>query len=1050
MRSCHGQLKGRPKRPFLAAWRQTLAPVALALLLCSATSLSLHAALLGNNIQVSGPGGRFPDVAFNSVDGKYLVVWPDYNALRIFGRFVTTTGTVTGAPFPISDAGFGALYPAIAYNASGNEFLVTWDDAGDRGGVIFGQRVRGSDGALMGTNFFIGTRYGGIRSAVAWSPVSSTYLVVYWGPAPEIDIYGQRVSGAGALLGANFNISNDAIFSGYPAVIWGASGNQFLVTWDNEDGNIHGRRVDPTAGTLLGSRIIVTTGGGKDRSCSAYDSVNQRWLVQFNNGANAGFSYDQYGQLVNADGTLSGGMIPLAHTPAFEGDTQFGGDVAFVPNARRFYSSFGTDTGMGGQESLATGAPVVPQVVLGAGFFTSLNNAADPQRNRFLTAWEGYVGGSWQIFAQLSAATINPPGSFTATALDGQVSLAWKNPDDGHFAGTMIRMRTDRYPTAPDEGVLVVDRNMPPGVNETFVHLPLANWTTYYYTAFAHDVGPNYSVAAQVAAIPRPVTREMYGSPFTGGASDEWSFFTWAAGALSPGTMAMDTTAGNVVATGSGASNNRDACTREGSTLMRPISTAGWTNIQVEYDVMAALHVPPGGNPSGACVLLDGSDEDKLVVSCSANGTNGPWSTVQVLNEGVELPTGWTRKLVNLAGISTFNNNPNFALRFQWQFNSANDTGRLDNIRVLSGAVTAPGPELQVSPVLFEHTIQAGQNQPGDVLCVSNPGEGTANFSLTASVPWLSFVPISGNSSGPEQRVLAYYNTTALPVGDHDAVIQVSSSNAANSPRTIAVKLHVVPPACFRDPFDFYDGNLTVMGGANWSGSATNQLVVEERTLRIIGGGGSVSAAHNVSCPGSNGLIAAEIKIKKGTGSGDFFWNIAIDDPAGNNLARCYGGSTIARGRVGNSVTADMLLTGPDIWDDFYVIIDTSANTSEFFFNGVSFGTISHGATPANVVGLVRVERLDRSSAAGDDIRFDGLTVGAVDTTLPRLEVMRVGGTVVLSWPATGMGATLQSVNSLAAPIAWNPVSNPTVTTNGRRVFVDGVTNPAVFYRLRR
>jgi hypothetical protein len=36
----------------------------------------------------------------------------------------------------------------------------------------------------------------------------------------------------------------------------------------------------------------------------------------------------------------------LAHTPGFEGDTQFGGDVAFVPGSQRYYSSFGTDTGM--------------------------------------------------------------------------------------------------------------------------------------------------------------------------------------------------------------------------------------------------------------------------------------------------------------------------------------------------------------------------------------------------------------------------------------------------------------------------------------------------------------------------------------------------------------------------------------------------------------------------------------------------------------------------------------------------------------------------------
>src|SRR6185503_15768343 len=143
------------------------------------------------------------------------------------------------------------------------------------GGVIFGQRVRGSDGALVGANFPIGSIYGGIRSAVAWSPASASYLVVFWGPgssAPEV--YGQQVSGGGTLLGTNFNISSDAIFSGYPAIAWAVPGDQFLVSWDNEDGNIYARRISAASGALLGSTIIVTSGGAKDRSCVAYDPTN--------------------------------------------------------------------------------------------------------------------------------------------------------------------------------------------------------------------------------------------------------------------------------------------------------------------------------------------------------------------------------------------------------------------------------------------------------------------------------------------------------------------------------------------------------------------------------------------------------------------------------------------------------------------------------------------------------------------------------------------------------------------------------------------------------
>src|SRR6185503_5162169 len=83
---------------------------ALAFVVGSAGSTPAGAASLGNNFEISGPGCRFPDVAFGSANSQYLVVWPDYNALRIFGRFVTPTGTVSGPAFPISEAPFGSLY----------------------------------------------------------------------------------------------------------------------------------------------------------------------------------------------------------------------------------------------------------------------------------------------------------------------------------------------------------------------------------------------------------------------------------------------------------------------------------------------------------------------------------------------------------------------------------------------------------------------------------------------------------------------------------------------------------------------------------------------------------------------------------------------------------------------------------------------------------------------------------------------------------------------------------------------------------------------------
>src|SRR6185436_227984 len=191
--------------------------------------------------------------------------------------------------------------------------------------------------------------------------------------------------------------------------------------------------------------------------------------------------------------------------------------------------------------------------------------------------------------------------------------------------------------------------------------------------------------------------------------------------------------------------------------------------------------------------------------------------------------------------------------------------------------------------------------------------------------------------------------------------------------------------------------DLTTMGSANWSGSASNQIVITEGTLNVTGGSGVVDARRTVSCSGLNNVITAEIKIRAGSGTGDFFWNIYLDDAANNNLARWYGGSRTARGRVGGTATPDMTLSGTNVWDDLYVEIDTAANTSEFFFNTISFGTISHGTTPGSTLGGIRIERSDRPTTSADLISFDNLTVGSVDMTQPRLNFTSLGNRLTLS-----------------------------------------------------
>ncbi len=188
--------------------------------------------------------------------------------------------------------------------------------------------------------------------------------------------------------------------------------------------------------------------------------------------------------------------------------------------------------------------------------------------------------------------------------------------------------------------------------------------------------------------------------------AEGWTLDTWKSGSYDLGAMDWTATggcfAGHLRSTGSGGTNNDNNCTREGGIITREISTAGYDSIRVDYYVTTQLNNPPTVGCTGSCAnqLLEGSCEDKLAVYYSTNGTNGPWILAQVLTEGSDLPSTWTRQSIDLSDVPAVADNPNFALRFKWQFNTEDDVGRVDSIMVRRATNNPPtvdaGPDQEV------------------------------------------------------------------------------------------------------------------------------------------------------------------------------------------------------------------------------------------------------------------------------------------------------------------------------------------------------------------
>lgn len=191
-----------------------------------------------------------PDVAHNTLDDQYLVVWSD-GAVNIWGRVLASDGSPLGDPFLVTDALRWQYNPSIAYNVNLNEYLVVWHDYRNSDNYdIWGQRVS-ADGKLVGPAIAICTAAGNQYNAtVSYSPEGMRYLVVWedcrTGEA-FADIYGQRVFENGALNGTNVPIAVAPDHQLKPDVAYNSDLEQWLVAWaDDRSGeyDIYARKMD--------------------------------------------------------------------------------------------------------------------------------------------------------------------------------------------------------------------------------------------------------------------------------------------------------------------------------------------------------------------------------------------------------------------------------------------------------------------------------------------------------------------------------------------------------------------------------------------------------------------------------------------------------------------------------------------------------------------------------------------------------------------------------------------------------------------------------------
>jgi hypothetical protein len=214
-----------------------------------------------------------PAVAYNSQDNQYLVVWEDNRNGNgdIYGQVISTTGTLVGGNFYIVEQAGQQRYPDLAYNSQDNLYLVVWQDNIIRDWEIYGRWVKWvkSDGTwARGIVFRISSGDGSEQNpAVAYNNGEDEYLVVWQDNRSGCeDIYGQRVGSDDSLRGDECPISTVEDDQEYPDVAYNSQNSEYMVVWQDErngedNDDIYGQRVRsaPTPTSTLTNTITPTS-----------------------------------------------------------------------------------------------------------------------------------------------------------------------------------------------------------------------------------------------------------------------------------------------------------------------------------------------------------------------------------------------------------------------------------------------------------------------------------------------------------------------------------------------------------------------------------------------------------------------------------------------------------------------------------------------------------------------------------------------------------------------------------------------------------------------
>jgi hypothetical protein len=345
---------------------------------------------------------------------------------------------------------------SVAYNSTDGEYLVVWFDSRISGqNDVYAQRVSAAGQLLGGNTTIISGSSSQTTTSVAYSPTDNRYLVTWKnqsGPpgSPGFNhTFNRVVSAAGSPLTREVDVSSGGLEA---TLAYNHADNEYFLEARNFAGGgsagIYARRISSSGGALGGNIIISTTGAPAPAGQVAYNGNASQFLATWRNQS----ASDLRGRIINADGSLPGSEFPISSVFPTSG---LAASVAFDPVNDRYLVVFGT----------FSGGPVLGQFVTPSGsldgppltLVVSVNTlnpfvAYDGVNGVFLLAWRDGGSISGHLLSDQGAMLGSSVAIVSDTAVGGPRIAADSS------AGGFIVAWTD-------------SRNVPDGHKDTFAQL---------------------------------------------------------------------------------------------------------------------------------------------------------------------------------------------------------------------------------------------------------------------------------------------------------------------------------------------------------------------------------------------------------------------------------------------------------------------------------------------------------------------------------------------------------------------------------------------------